>query len=254
MKKSNLLLIIIFVTFNYGYSQEINLDTIRITNQIKVSKKISKDYIKNVVDSEEIIQYNYQNKQLTSIITTSPAGDVIEKETVKYQDNKLNEIHYEYFKYKDIEASAFTFSFEYTNDLITKLIETENGIQTEEHYTYNKLNQLKEVRIVKDKKVLETRKCKYNKKGHLVKVIYIVNNYSYSDSYKSYDTKKNSYELIFPKPYLKLINSERNNVLEENIKGDNFTYDYEYNSDDYPVKIIEKKDNEIVNITTIEYQ
>ena len=70
--------------------------------------------------------------------------------------------------------------------------------------------------------------------------------------YNSYDNKKNPYYLVYTDPYLRMQIYSPNNAL--NVSGNSLeTYEYEYNSYDYPTKVIKRVNGTIFSTTTYVY-
>lgn len=72
--------------------------------------------------------------------------------------------------------------------------------------------------------------------------------------YSSYDGKKNPYYSVYTEPYLLMQSYSPNNPVS--ITGNNNyreNFEYEYNQDNYPIKVIKRVNGSVFSTTTLEY-
>jgi hypothetical protein len=220
------------------------------TSGIKILKQISKDYSGGIQQSEKITTFTYENNLLSKIITNTAGINEIYNAEFTYLNGKLKQKYS--FEYSSTSGITYpsTVMYNYTGDLITSQTSNENGTNYSEIYTYNSSNQLINRKEFKANGNLnDETNYEYFTDGNLSKKITLTTTPNYISLYNSYDNKKNPYELIFTSAYLKIKAITKNNVTSFNSK----TYEYEYNSNNYPTKSTEKVGTEIKNITTIEY-
>lgn len=241
------------------YSQ----DRIQLNNNLNDSLKVIKKTIKNYEDglfqNEQIVLFTYENN-LVSKIETTQNGDFIEDVEVKYENGNLKQMNLFYTtlrhdKKKIINPPTENVNAIYNYDdanLIITLSRECNGLKRIHYFTYNDAQQLITEKEIQDGITLIEKKYKYDKNGNLYnKKDFIAREYDY---YKTYDDKKNPFSLIYPDAYLKVYKISKNNIISCNINGKSYTYEYEYNSSNYPVKIIEKNGRKIQSETIIEYR
>lgn len=227
------------------------------TKAIKVLKKIVKEYSHGILEKEEILTYSYENNLVSKIVTTSKSGDTIEKVRIKYDENgKLKLMNVEMFPTKHmIKATSITNVYYYTEDLITSIVSNQDGNVHYEIFYYNSFKQVEKEKFLRDGKMEGEISFKYFSNGNISKKDFSWSHSSDStDRYKSYDEKNNPSELIFPSAYLKIYFPAKNNVISSREDAIHYTYQYEYNSNNYPVKITEKRMGGKKTITTIEYE
>lgn len=245
MKKIILIFVVAFGIVSFEKPQENNI------NPLKVVKKISKNYSNGVLKSEEIITYNYDDSSVLKSIITTVNNLVTENVEVKYLDGKIYQMSLDLSATKNSTKYSLIVNYNYTGDLVTSSLNNENGVTHTDVYIYNDLKQVIKMQSTRNGKLIGRTNYKYFKNGNLSRESY----YSSSDhtKYKDYDDKRNPFELIFTPAYLKIYIHSINNVTSRIVDGDFETYEYEYNSDNYPTKIIMRKGGKLNCITTIEY-
>lgn len=251
MKKTILITILILGIVSYS-----NNKTIDPIKETKVIRKIAKNYSHGVLKSEEIITYSYENDQVSKIVSTSEKGDTLEKVRIKYDSGKLKQMHSEYFATKNRIKASITKVYNYTEDLITSIVCNQEGVIHLEFYYYNSYNQIEKKVVFRDDRIESEGNYEYFPNGNLskIKFSYVKSSNNYSDRYSVYDDKNNPFELIFPSAYLKIYNLAKNNVISYRCGTIHYHCDYEYNKNNYPVKITEKRAGGEKSITTIEYE
>lgn len=99
--------------------------------------------------------------------------------------------------------------------------------------------------------MLREKKYSYDKNGNIFKEKNIVEGeYEY---YKLYDDKNNFFSLIYFDVYLKIYNILKNNIKFYSMSNNLYIYEYEYNFNNYLMKIIWKKGRKIESEIIIEY-
>lgn len=248
--------IILTVVLLFGIVAYSNSKTLIPTKGIKVLRKIFKEYSHGVLVKEEILTYSYENNLVSKIVTTSKSGDTIEKVRIKYDQNgKLKLMNVEMFPTKYmIKATSVTNVYHYTDDLITSVVSSQDGNTHLEFFYYNSLKQVEKQNFLRDGKIEGKVNYKYFSNGNISKKDFSWSHSDSTDRYKSYDEKNNPSELIFPSAYLKIYFPAKNNVTSSREDAIHYTYEYEYNSKNYPVKITEKRMGGKKIITIIEYE
>lgn len=226
-------------------------------DSLKIVKKIVKNYENGIFQNEEVIIYTYENDLVSKIICTINKNVITEKASIKYENGKLKEMQIIY-PFAEIKKgnktetqmeSILSAIYNYENDLIKNVTGLQNDKITHvDYFIYNADKQL----VQKQTKTegISTRETKYiyNKEGNLLK-----EKGDKSNNYYKYDNKKNPFDLVFPEAYLKIYQISKNNIKSCNWNNNSYTYDYEYNSDNYPIKIIKKNGRNIESETIIEY-
>lgn len=245
LKKIILIAVIVFGIVSFEKPHENN------ANPLKVLKKICKNYSNGVLKNEQIITYNYDDSLVLKSIITTVDNLVTENVEVKYLDGKIHEMSLDMAPTKNSSKYSIIVTYNYTGDLITSSLNNENGVTRTDVYIYNTLRQVIEMQSTRNGELLGRTKYKYYENGNLSKAIY--HSDSYQTKYKKYDDKRNPFELIFTPAYLKNYIRSINNIKSSVVDGKYETYEYEYNSYNYPTKIVERVDGKLNNITTIEY-
>ena len=225
-----------------------------LTKNIKILKKVSTDYIDGIPQDEETLTYNYNDDLTLKSIITTVNNVIIETVEIEYQEGKIKKLINDFLPTKNRLKSSVIATYNYTDNLITSSTVNSNGKFATFIFTYNTLKQVVKEKVLTDGIFFGEKNCKYNSDGNLTKQIYSSFNLNYTHLYKSYDDKNNPFELTFSDAYLKVYNISKNNIKSSIINDNVQTYKYEYNSDNYPTKIIRKVDNKLKNITTIEYE
>ena len=250
MKKIILTIVLFFGIVAYSNSKSQNPP-----KETKVIRKIVKEYSHGVLISDEIIIYSYENNLVSEITTTSPNGDVLDVTKVKYENGKLKQMDLEVFPSKHRIKTYISNIYNYTDDLITSIESAQNGIKNMNFFYYNSLKQLEKKVLIRDGKTIEEEKYEYYSNGNISKTKNLsLGNKNSTDYNKTYDNKKNPFDLIFPPAYLKIYTIPQNNVISCRLGIYHYTYEYEYNSNDYPIKITTKGLGGKKTITTIEYE
>ncbi|CAN1529907.1 hypothetical protein MCEGE10_01358 [Flavobacteriaceae bacterium] len=213
------------------------------TNQNPTSLKLSK-----ITRGTQVTNFTYQNGLLSKITTTNPSQSTEIRECT-YENSKIKQI----YSYELTSAGATVYPsttiYSYTGNKITSDTNNENGVNYSDSYTYTNdvLTNRKEFH---SSGTLNTNyDYEYFSDGNLKKETQN-NNGTYITNYNSYDSKNNYFKLIFTNEMQLIHNSPKNNVLT----SDNYTFEYEYNSANYPTKITKKNGAAIVYIENLEYQ
>lgn len=247
-------MIIVLGIVCYSNSKKMNGRPSRPLKEIKVVKKNVKEYLYNVLKSDQISIYVYENDLVSNIMTKTKDGDIIEDVKIKYEDGKIKEMIVNYPLLKDRHESSIKKIFNYKDDLIISINTDDNGRKVFEELAYNDLNQVTKAKIIENGKTIGQKKYMYYSDGNLSKRIYSSFTSKDVDRYYSYDNKHNSFGLVFSDAFIKINIISKNNVKTQINDGITVTYEYEYNLDDYPIKITEIGDQGKKSITTIEYE
>jgi hypothetical protein len=253
MKKIIFLTILTVGIYTYSNSKVLNQAKFYPTKETKVIRKTVKEYSHGVLQNEEIITYSYENNLVSRIVTTLANGDTIENVRVKFENGKLKQMYSESLPTINEKKMATTKIFNYTDDLITSIESNENAIKSLQLFYYNNLKQVEKEKIFRNENLDGEVNNEYSTSGNISKRAASSSRFNYINVYNSYDDKNNPFELIFPLAYLKIHVRAKNNVLSSRLGIANYTYKYEYNSNNYPVKITERVGTE-KKITTIEYE
>jgi hypothetical protein len=251
MKKIILIAILAFGINSYSKSKII--DPIKGT---KVIRKTEKKYSHGILKNEKIITYSYENDLVSKIVTTSEKGDTLVYDRMKYDNGKLKQMHSVYFPTKNNIKTVVTEVYNYTDDLITSVASSQNEFSYLRFYYYNSFKQIEKVKNIKDDNVESEGNYEYFSNGNIskIKFSYVKSSNNYSDRYRVYDDKNNSFELIFPSAYLKIHNLAKNNIISYRCGTIHYHCEYEYNANNYPIKITEKRSGGEKSIITIEYE
>ena len=247
-------MIISFGMVCYSNSKQEDEKTPRPLKEIKVLKKTVKEYLYDVLKSDEISIYVYENDLVSNIVTKTRDGDVVEDIKIKYEDKKIKEMIMNYPPLKERYGSSSKRIFNYKNNLITSMIiEDNNERKTIEEMSYNDLNQVTIAKITENGKTIGQKKYSYYANGNLSKRVYSFFTSKSVDRYYSYDNQKNFFGLVFSDAVIKINIISKNNAKSQIRDGSAASYEYEYNSDGYPVKIVEIAEKGRKSITIIEY-
>lgn len=252
MKKSILLLLLI--TGIVCSANELKMKSLITKDSLKLVKKVSKYYVNGILDEEEITTFFYENN-LISKIESKRDDKVTGNVVVRYENGKIKEMT-EYTKpLKSVNEISVLRVYNYDKDLIVNVMESDGQRKVQKLYSYNDLKQIVKCQITEEGKLVAEETYLYDKKGNLSERKYKRESSNHKTLYKSYNDKHNSFALLYSEAYLKIISNGKNNlVYSYDNKGGNEKYDYEYNSENYPIKITMKRNNEIKSITTIEYE
>jgi hypothetical protein len=189
--------------------------------------------------------YVYENNLLSKIMGGN-SNSIEDDQTFVFNNGKLIQI--KLFTRQNIDdiIKPTTLTMLYDGDNISSVTSTfDDNSGSATSYTNTYINNRLDFQT--DNNGNQGFRHEYYDTGNLHK---IKNNNSDIFVYNSYDTKKNPYFLVYPDPYLRMQIYSPNNML--NVSGNNNieTYEYEYNSYDYPTKVI-KRVNGIIQSTTI---
>ncbi len=252
MKKNILLLFLIAGTV--CSANELKTKSSITGDSLKLAKKVSKYYSNGKLEEEEVTTFFYENN-LISKIESKSEDKVTGNVEVKYENGKIKQMT-EYLKpLKSVNEISVLRVYNYDKDLIVNVVESNGHRKVQKLYNYNDLKQIIKCQITEDGKAIAEETYLYDNKGNLSERKYKGASSNHKKSYKSYDDKNNSFALIYSEAYLKIISNGKNNLIYSyDNEGGNERYDYEYNSENYPIKITMKKNNEIKSITTIWYE
>lgn len=257
MKKITYLLFLFIGFFCYSNSK-ISLAITR-NDSLKVIRKVVKNYEKGVFQNEELVVFSYENN-LVSKITTTQNGRFLEDVEVKFESGKLTQMNFIYITIRNSKndivnppKESLNIIYDYDNNGLIKTVRKEcNALIHVVYLTYNDAKQLIKETETEGDNILSEKKFKYDKNGNLYNAKnFTAREYNY---YKAYDNKKNPFSLIYPDAYLQVYKISKNNIKSCNRNGKACTYEYEYNSSNYPTKIIEKIGREVQTETIIEYR
>ena len=244
MKK--IIALFLFVIFFFSCSSNdnnANPDNPSITSNIKLKK---------ITSGNSITNFEYTDGLLSKVTSATPTqtSDVFE---YKYENGKIKQRifyqvtvagatinqSYQNFYYTGGKISTdsgndysyiFSNSYSYTNDLLLNRKQfNENGVLNN-NYDFE-----------------------YYSDGNVKKQTETSNTGVYVSTFDSYDNK-NNYEKLLYTPELQLLNrTSKNNLLASKIVNTNYTYEYEYNSDNFPTKITKKKNGTVQSVKFLEY-
>lgn len=260
MKKFILLLFVF--TGIVCHSKNGTLLNVTANDSIRIVKKVIKNYEKGVFQNEEVLIYSYENGLVSKIVTKTNDTIIIEDISIKYENGKLKEMLaiYPNAKYKKGDKtmtqleSIFNVVYSYDNDVIKNAIGYRNNKITQvNNFIYNTDKDVVKRQTLVDGILKSETKFKFNTEHNLLKEW----GPDSTDHYNDYDDKKNPFDLVFPEAYLKIYHLSKNNVKSgsKNNYSEKYVYEfeYEYNSNNYPTKIIEKSGRKIKSETIIEY-
>jgi len=254
MKKFFLLMITVIGIVCYSNSKKEHELILKPNKEIKLVKKTVKEYSFEVLKSEQIVNYFYENDLVSKIETKSKNGDLVEVDTIKYENRKIKEMIMNFPVLKNQYPALIKKVFNYKGDLIISINTDDSGRKVLEELTYNNLDQAVSAKLTEDDKIIAEKKYYYFENGNLSKQTYSSDISKSVFRYKSYDNRNNSFGLIFSDAFIKINIISKNNALLISDDGKKVSYEYEYNADNYPVKIIEKGVDGKKSVTTIEYE
>ncbi len=210
-------------------------------NSIKLIKVFDGIYTSN---------YSYDNGVLSQIQTTNNINNIVEIEEYTYENSKLKKI----YTYDIVSNNGITnqtiHTYNYSGNIITSSINNENGDIYTNSYTYNSSSVLTNRKEFNPNGSLNTSyDFEYYENGNVKKVIDTNNSIIHTINYLTYDLR-NNFELLYLTDALIKVNVVSKNNL---ISTDNYTYEYEYNSNNFPTKKTTKLNGVIEEIKTFEY-
>lgn len=230
--KKTLLLLSVFAAFSCSSSDDSNPEK-ENPNQTSLKGKLKSINLIEYGKSE----YTYgSNGYVSKVVFKEDNG--IEYSTVyNYEGNKLTSINY-------LENGVVKHgtNFVYSGDLITKSTGNEQGQVDQRVYTYDSYNNLAKEEYYLDGKLSQTVTFTHVN-GNVIRRLANSIGGVYNTSYE-YDNKNTPHSTAFTTAYLKINYEGKNNVIKEN----NDTYQYEYNSNNFPTKKYEKG-----NVSEFEY-
>lgn len=166
----------------------------------------------------------YNNNILSEVIGVSQNQNL--KREFIYENNKLVRLK----KYvNNVYQSNEDLFFQYTNSNITTSSGYESNILFSHQYQYNTLSQMTEDAQYDDSSYCCTNFYTYNSNGNISLISNSENSFTTTFSY---DDKKNPLYYTYPEAYSKIKEISKNNIISES----SITYNYEYNSDNFPLK------------------
>lgn len=204
--------------------------------------------LSKITTGTEVTNLAYQNGFLSKITTTKP-GQNTEIREYTYENNKIKQIYSYELTTSGATVYHSTIIYSYTGNKITSDTNNENGVNYSDSYTYTN-DLLTNRNEFKSNGTLNTNyDYEYFSDGNLKKET-SSNNGIHITNYNTYDSKINYLKLIFTNELQLINNSPKNNVLT----SDNYSFEYEYNSSNYPTKITKKNATNIVYTKILEYQ
>jgi PBP1b-binding outer membrane lipoprotein LpoB len=234
MKRIILLFIAILI---FGCSKDSDSENNGNVGGLKLIKIVETDLRNN---STETINFTYTNGVLSKSEAIESNGNVYKTEYI-YENGKLkSENHF------DNLIPSGTNTFTYTGNIVSSSLSFEDNQYFLHTYAYNSSNKLINAKQFQNNKLQDDKNFEHNSMGNMTKIIYVTyNNYSTME----YDNYKNPYSLIYSEAILNTFDEpgySKNNVT----RFDGVTYEYIYNSNNYPV--VKKCDG--VSKTTYTYQ
>lgn len=224
-----------------------------IENKIFIDK-IIEYYISDGVEKEGLVTYyTYQNNYVSKTETKSSIDTYTYNEVreFNYVNGKLfsNTVVLNDYSGKQ-EASE---TFYYTSGLITSGTNNDFSGVFKNTYSYNEDKNLFIRKEFFDYGGLNTEyKYEYYSNGNLKNeyTTRISGVYEREPDMFEYDEKENPFYKIYPIEYCKIRKISKNNL----IKSDFYTYEYEYNDKNYPIRRITKELDKIKKIEVFQYK
>ena len=204
--------------------------------------------VKKITNGTSISNFEYVNGLVSKVINTTPSQNTSIFE-YNYENGRIKQIYSYELTSSGSTVNPSTIIYSYTGSKITSDTNNDNGVNYSDSYIYNNdlLLNRKEFRsngTINNNYDFEYFSDTNVKKETQTNTIVFVKNFS------SYDTKFNYEKLIFT-PELQLIyRTPKNNLLI----SDNATFEYEYNSQNYPTKITRKNNGIVSFVKVLEYQ
>lgn len=177
---------------------------------------------------------------------------------IKNFEEYMNTVEYEYFDYEGNNIAQWRYElngryvksdFFYTNNLITKSINTEEEGPHINVYEYDSAKNLIKDIYTRNGENPDKTLFTYDANGNVkTETVDLANGPQISYTYE-YDQKNHPFTHVFPKSYLKTLYIGKNNKITEKRDNSNLTTTYEYNDQGYPIKEV----NEYKTITYTYY-
>ena len=217
------------------------------TTNNETNLKLIKETISSS-NNTRTLNYIYENNLLSKITGDNANSDEDDRRYI-FSNGKLVQIKLYTRQNFDDPAKATTLTMLYDGNNIASYTSTyDDNSAAPTTYTNTYINNRLDYQT--DSNGNQGFRHEYYETGNLHK---IRNNNSDIFVYNSYDTKKNPYFLVYPDSYLRMQIYSPNNVLNANGNNATETYEYVYNSYDYPTKIIKKVNGIIQSTTTFTY-
>ena len=243
MKKIIAILILITVfgcSSESGPGTDVNAPEI---NQLYLSKIIETDIAGN--GSIRTTVLNYNGDRLNTIVGSSSDEDAVYKTEYVYENDKATKLkRFENDVYQPKQDLNFVYD---GNNILTSSGYDNSSILFSHQYKYNGKNQMITDAQYDDGKYNSEKTYTYFINGNVESVSHS----AFSGvHYYTFDDKINPMYFTVTEPLAKIYGWSKNNPTSN---GNN-TFDYEYNSQGYPIKITEKREgNIIISVQVLEY-
>lgn len=233
----NLILVFVAILF-FGCSADDNGPENQSNPQSLILSKIT--------EGTQVTSFTYENGLMSKITTTKPSQNIDIREYT-YENNKIKKIYSYELTPIGAEITRSTIIYKYTGNKITSATNTENGVVYSDLYTYTNDLLTNRKEFFSNGSLNTSYDYEYYSDGNLKKIS--SSSGTEITNYNTYDSKNNFLKLIFTDELEMRHNSPKNNVLT----SDNYNFEYEYNSSNYPIKITAKNGSNIVYVRNLEY-
>ena len=199
--------------------------------------------LKKITSGNQSQTFYYSGNNISYTEESEISGEIYKNEFV-YENNKLVKLK----RYiNNVYQSNNDLFFQYTNEKITTSSGYEDNILFSHQYTYNSLGQMT-IDAQYDNGVYNSEETfTYFSNGNIESHSHSAFTGTY---YYTYDNKSNPLYFALPESLSKIWAISRNNEIS---KSPNYTFEYEYNSNNLPTKKITKMNGNLIETELYEY-
>lgn len=199
--------------------------------------------LKKITSGQQTLEFFYEGNKLTNVVENENPSSIYKTELV-YENNKL--IKLKRF-INNVYQSNNDLFFQYTNENITTSSGYEDNILFSHQYSYNSLGQMITDAQYDDGVYNSEETFTYLPNGNIESHSHSAFSGTY---FFTYDNKSNPIYYTYPVSLSKIWAISKNNEIS---KSTDFTYEYEYNSNNLPIKKISKMNGNIIETEIYEY-
>jgi len=199
--------------------------------------------LKKITSTQQSLEFFYNGNNLTSVVETENQNSIYKTELV-YENNKL--VRLKRF-INNVYQSNDDLFFQYTNENITTSSGYGDNILFSHQYSYNSLGQMITDAQYDDGVYNSEETFTYFSDGNIESHSHSAFSGTY---FYTYDNKSNPLYYSYPLSLSKISAISKNNEIS---KSTNFTYEYEYNSNNLPIKKIYKFNGNVSGTEFYEY-
>ena len=199
--------------------------------------------LKKITSGNQYQTFHYVGNNISYTEEIESSGEIYKSEFI-YENNKLIKLK----RYiNNVYQSNNDLFFQYTNEKITTSSSYEDNILFSHQYTYNSSGQMTIDAQYDDGVYNSEETFTYFSNGNIESHSHSAFTGTY---YYTYDNKSNPLYYAFPESLSKIWAISKNNEIS---KSPNYTFEYEYNSNNLPTKKITKMNGNIIATELYEY-